>query len=43
MRGALSGHPEHAEQVEWMGNEFNPDAFAIETADAMLAARFKRT
>jgi len=26
-----------------MGDEFNPDAFAIETADAMLAARFKRT
>jgi len=37
------GHPEHAEQVEWMGDKFNPDAFAIETADAMLAARFKRT
>ena len=37
------GHPEHAEQVEWMGGEFNPDAFAIETADAMLAARFMRT
>jgi len=26
-----------------VGDEFNPDAFAIETADAMLAARFKRT
>jgi len=26
-----------------MGDEFNPDAFAIETAYAMLAARFKRT
>jgi len=36
-------HPEHAEQVEWVGDEFNPDAFAIETADAMLAAWFKRT
>ncbi len=37
------GHPEYAEQVEWVGDEFNPDAFAIETADAMLAAKFKRT
>jgi len=36
-------HPEHAEQVEWVGEEFDPDAFVIETADAMLAARFKRT
>jgi len=36
-------HPEHAEQVEWVGEEFDPDAFVIETAGAMLAARFKRT
>jgi len=26
-----------------VGDEFNPDAFDIETANAMLAARFKRT
>jgi len=37
------GHPEYAEQVEWVGDEFNPDAFGIETADARLAARFRRT
>jgi len=26
-----------------VGDEFNPDAFGIETADARLAARFRRT
>lgn len=36
------GHPEHAEQLEWVGKEFDPDAFVIETANTMLAAQFKR-
>ena len=36
-------HPEHAEQLEWIGEEFDPDAFATETANTMLAAQFKRT
>lgn len=36
------GHPEHAEQLEWVGEEFDPDAFVIETANIMLAAQFKR-
>ncbi len=40
---AVLADPEHAEQAEWVGEEFDPGAFAIETADAMLAARFKRT
>lgn len=36
------GHPERAEQLEWIGEEFDPDAFVIENANAMLAAQFKR-
>jgi len=35
-------HPERAEQLEWIGEEFDPDAFVIETANTMLAAQFKR-
>ncbi len=35
-------HPEHAEQIEWIGEEFDPNKFAVEIADAMLAARFNR-
>jgi len=34
-------HPERAEQVEWIGEGFDPDAFVIETANTMLAAQFK--
>jgi len=40
---AVLADPAHPEQVEWVGEEFDPDAFVIETVDAMLAARFKRT
>jgi hypothetical protein len=35
-------HPEHAERSEWLGEEFDPDEFAIEIANATLAARFHR-
>src|SRR5216683_1811590 len=35
-------HPERAEQIEWVGEEFDPDEFAIEIADAAIAARFRR-
>jgi len=35
-------HPERAEQVEWIGEEFHPDEFAVGTADAAIAARFQR-
>ncbi len=35
-------HPERAEQLEWIGEGFDPDAFVIETANTMLAAQFKR-
>ena len=35
-------HPERAEQIEWVGEEFDPDEFAVEIADAAIAARFRR-
>jgi len=35
-------NPDYAEQSEWVGEEFNPDAFDIDTANAVLNARFKR-
>jgi hypothetical protein len=35
-------HPDHAEQREWFGEEFDPEEFAVATADAALAARFNR-
>jgi len=36
-------HPEYLERVEWVGEGFAPDEFAIEEADARLAARFAST
>lgn len=35
------GHPRHAERKEWLG-EFDPEAFAVEAADARVAAWFRR-
>jgi hypothetical protein len=35
-------HPEHAEQSERIGEEFDPDEFTAAIADAALAARFDR-
>jgi hypothetical protein len=35
-------HPEHAERREWLGEDFDPDNFHPDSADAMLAARFHR-
>jgi hypothetical protein len=35
-------HPEHAEQVDWIGNEFGPNEFDLEDANAALAARFAK-
>lgn len=35
-------HPDHAEQLEWIGEEFDPDTFVVETANTMLTAQFKR-
>ena len=35
-------HPEHAERREWLGEDFDPDDFNPEIADAILATRFSR-
>jgi hypothetical protein len=35
-------HPERAEQIEWIGEEFDPNEFSVEIADARLATRFNR-
>ena len=34
-------HPEHAEQTEWLGEGFDPEAFDLDRTNAALAARFK--
>jgi hypothetical protein len=36
-------HPQYEEQREWIGEEFDPEAFSVSEADTMLAAAFKRT
>lgn len=33
-------HPERAEQIEWLGEDFDPDEFAVEIANATLSAHF---
>jgi Plasmid pRiA4b ORF-3-like protein len=35
-------HPEREERLEWMGDDFDPEAFDVSIADARLAARFGR-
>jgi Plasmid pRiA4b ORF-3-like protein len=35
-------NPDYAEQSEWVGEDFSPDAFDIDTVNAVLNARFKR-
>jgi hypothetical protein len=35
-------HPQHEERCEWLGDEFDPEAFSIEAADAALAGVFNR-
>ena len=39
---ANPANPDYAEQSEWVGEEFSPDVFDIDTANAVLNARFKR-
>ena len=34
--------PEHAERIEWIGEEFNPDEFDLEIANIVLAAKFSK-
>lgn len=35
-------HREHAEQIEWLGEEFDPEEFSAEFANTMLATQFTR-
>src|ERR1035437_10391333 len=35
-------HPEHAEQIDWTGEEFDPDEFDRQLANTVLAARFRK-
>ena len=35
-------HPEREERLEWIGGDFDPEAFDVSIADERLAARFKR-
>jgi hypothetical protein len=35
-------HPQHDEQLEWIGDEFDPEEFSVADADAMLAIAFGR-
>ncbi len=35
-------HPDHEERLEWIGGEFDPEAFSVEDADAALAGCFNR-
>jgi hypothetical protein len=33
-------HPQHEEQREWLGDEFDPEAFSVEAVNAVLASVF---
>lgn len=33
-------HPEHEDQLDWVGGEFDPNEFNLEQANTVLAARF---
>jgi len=35
-------HPEYANQVEWIGEDFDPNEFSHERANTVLAAQFER-
>ena len=35
-------HPEYDEQIEWLGEEFDPNEFLVEYAGVTLGARFNR-
>jgi hypothetical protein len=36
-------HPEHEERREWVGEDFDPEAFSVADADAILGSIFRRT
>jgi hypothetical protein len=35
-------HPEHAEQSDWVGDDFDPEECNLERANSRLAARFRK-
>jgi hypothetical protein len=35
-------HPEHADQIDWIGEEFEPNEFNVEHANTVLAATFAK-
>lgn len=35
-------HPQHEEQLEWLGCSFDPEAFSVADADTLLGAGFRR-
>ncbi len=35
-------HPEYEERREWIGGDFDPEAFSVEAADAALGEVFSR-
>jgi pRiA4b ORF-3-like protein len=39
---ANPAHPRHDEQLEWVGDGFDPGTFSAADADASLAAAFER-
>jgi hypothetical protein len=36
------GHKQYEEQREWIGEDFDPEAFSVSEADTILAAAFRR-
>jgi hypothetical protein len=40
---ANPAHPDYPERVEWVGDDFDPEEFVIDAANAQLAARFGRS
>jgi hypothetical protein len=36
-------HPNHTEQCEWLGADFDPEAFSVAAADTTLGEVFRRT
>jgi len=35
-------HPDHEDQSDWLGDDFDPEAFSVAAADARLATVFRR-
>ena len=35
-------HPDHQEQRDWIGGDFDPEAFSVAAADATLGEVFQR-